>query len=245
MQLTFIRSEVEQQIVHARRSTKHKVIFDRPETDKPGLWLGGDQGVYLMSNGDPSLREPHEIEAESGSLMAYAEECNPRKLSFNEWRDNKDASYGGSDGTDFISMEEAMNWLEGTTGSFLLMDISEDSFALLTGQTVFLPGSLRRAMEERDYDLRLQKAQVTGIKAGLMVKDMSRHDLIRQIAALHLSGHVTPGFTSRQNTTFLQRGNQLWFHQVPVTDMTEEDLMVMLMTLLEKRDERQTVTAGR
>lgn len=60
---------------------------------KPGLWLVGDHGVYLCSNG--KLTEGQK------PLVAYAEECNP---DVNEdWWDVKRATFGGDDGVDFLS----------------------------------------------------------------------------------------------------------------------------------------------
>lgn len=40
---------------------------------KPGLWLVGDHGVYLCSNG--------ELAKGAKPLVAYAEECDPRRTT--------------------------------------------------------------------------------------------------------------------------------------------------------------------
>ena len=60
-----------------------------------GLWLVGDQGVYLMPNTEAETR-----------TIAYAKECDPTKLDFDEWRGVKRATFGGDDGVEFISIEE-------------------------------------------------------------------------------------------------------------------------------------------
>lgn len=62
-----------------------------------GLWLVGDQGVYLMSNGPFN-----EEKAKAGNNAAYAAECNPLLLEFDEWYDNKQRIFGGDDGSEFI-----------------------------------------------------------------------------------------------------------------------------------------------
>jgi len=40
------------------------------------------------------------------AFVVYAKECNPTKLKFDEWRENKRASFGGDDGVEFIDLEE-------------------------------------------------------------------------------------------------------------------------------------------
>jgi prepilin-type N-terminal cleavage/methylation domain-containing protein len=60
-----------------------------------GLWLVGDQGVYLMSNADIDK-----------STVVYANECDPTKLPFNTWWEAKRETFGEDDGVEFISVEE-------------------------------------------------------------------------------------------------------------------------------------------
>ena len=70
------------------------------DNQKPGLWLVGDHGVYLMSNG---------ILAEGTKpLVVYAEECDPNRSD--DWFEVKRSTFGGDDGVDFIDAEglEAM-----------------------------------------------------------------------------------------------------------------------------------------
>ena len=62
------------------------------ERQRPGLWLGGDHGVYLCSNGN--------IAAGDRPLVAYAEECNPDTNE--DWFDIKRRTFGGDDGVDFL-----------------------------------------------------------------------------------------------------------------------------------------------
>lgn len=68
--------------------------------EKPGLWLVGDHGVYVMSNGKlPDNGKP---------LVIYAEQCHPERND--DWFEVKRQTFGGDDGVDFIDAEslEAM-----------------------------------------------------------------------------------------------------------------------------------------
>lgn len=58
----------------------------------PGLWLVGDHGVYLMSNG--------KLPAGGRPLVVYAEECDPH--TNDDWFHIKRKTFGGDDGVDFI-----------------------------------------------------------------------------------------------------------------------------------------------
>ena len=62
------------------------------EGEIPGLWLVGDQGVYIMSNGQlPDGGRP---------LVVYSEECHP--VGNPDWFDYKHRHFGGDDGIEFI-----------------------------------------------------------------------------------------------------------------------------------------------
>ncbi|PDS41343.1 hypothetical protein CO662_29330 [Rhizobium anhuiense] len=69
----------------------------RPGKDqKPGLWLVGDHGVYLMSNG--------KLLDGAKPLVVYAEECDPS--TNDDWFDVKRRTFGGDDGVDFINAKQ-------------------------------------------------------------------------------------------------------------------------------------------
>ena len=63
--------------------------------EKPGVWLIGDEGVYIISNG--KLAEGQR------SLVVYAEECDP-KTNPDYWH-YKRQYFGGDDGIDFLDAE--------------------------------------------------------------------------------------------------------------------------------------------
>jgi len=119
MKLHFKNAEVKKLVNHTFSAKKHAPLYENPETEKAGLWLVGDQGVYLMSNGRPNMDKP---EGE-GCFVAYAKECDPNNDKI-DWWENKRASFGGDDGCEFIELSDQMvkNIKDG--GS-LIIDISE------------------------------------------------------------------------------------------------------------------------
>ena len=62
------------------------------EGEKPGFWLVGDEGVYILSNG--KLAEGQR------PFVVYAEECNP-KTNPDYWH-YKRQHFGGDDGIEFL-----------------------------------------------------------------------------------------------------------------------------------------------
>ena len=63
--------------------------------EKPGLWLVGDQGVYLLSNG--KLAEGQR------ALVVYSDECHP--VGNPDWWHYKRRHFGGDDGIEFLAAE--------------------------------------------------------------------------------------------------------------------------------------------
>lgn len=72
----------------------HGGVFDI-DNRKPGLWLVGDHGVYLCSNGRL---------AEARPLVVYAQECDPTRSD--DWFEIKRRTFGGDDGVDFLDAVE-------------------------------------------------------------------------------------------------------------------------------------------
>ncbi|MER9674599.1 DUF3085 domain-containing protein [Mesorhizobium sp. M0208] len=62
----------------------------------PGLWLVGDQGVYIISNGKLADGER--------PLVLYSEECHP--IGNPDWFHYKQRHFGGDDGMEFIDAEQ-------------------------------------------------------------------------------------------------------------------------------------------
>jgi len=101
MRLHFDKEQVDRLLEHTRNAESHNSLYGMAETARAGLWLVGDQGVYLMSNGNPDLRD----EEKGRSVVCYADECNPETLEFDDWWENKRASFGGDDGVEFLEAE--------------------------------------------------------------------------------------------------------------------------------------------
>lgn len=102
MKLHFDRAAVSKLLEHTRAAPKHKPLYEQPETARPGVWLVGDDGAYLMSNGEPAL--PGE---DAANFVVYADEVNPKTMAFDSWWGNKQLSFGGDDGVDFLGLDSS------------------------------------------------------------------------------------------------------------------------------------------
>lgn len=65
------------------------------EGERPGVWLVGDEGVYLCSNG--------KLADGVRPLVLYAEQCHP--VGNPDWWDYKRRHFGGDDGIEFVEAE--------------------------------------------------------------------------------------------------------------------------------------------
>lgn len=72
------------------------------EGEIPGLWLVGDQGVYIMSNG--------KLTEGDRPLVLYSDECHPAGNS--DWYDYKRRHFSGDDGVEFIDAERLIRLFE-------------------------------------------------------------------------------------------------------------------------------------
>lgn len=93
-QLTFAHADLKALLEKAKAQWPLEIHTLYNEVTGPGFWIVGDQGVYLMHNG-----KSHEADKQP---VVYARECNPDKLEFDDWWEAKNATFGGSDGVDFI-----------------------------------------------------------------------------------------------------------------------------------------------
>lgn len=120
MKLHFLWPEVAKLLDEVRAAAKAKSLYGK-KTGK-GLWLVGDQGVYLMPN----------TEFEGKPNVVYAEECDPDKVD--DWWGVKRASFGGDDGVEFIGLAEIDGLLvpadKGLRPEALVIDISSEQFTI-------------------------------------------------------------------------------------------------------------------
>jgi len=86
---------------HARNAPGHRPAMDDDEGPAPALWLVGDAGIYLMSNGSPPILQDGKVAtvgqaAEKRRLCAFAEGCGP-EAEVDDWRPIHTAIEGGDD----------------------------------------------------------------------------------------------------------------------------------------------------
>jgi hypothetical protein len=95
------------------------------EGEKPGLWLVGDEGVYIMSNGKLAEGER--------ALVLYSEQCHP--VGNRDWWQYKRRYFGGDDGVEFIAAEQLVPLFDrNLRATHINMDLTEDEivFSLIT-----------------------------------------------------------------------------------------------------------------
>jgi hypothetical protein len=127
MKLRFATDGVRKLVDHAKAASTSKTLYG--EETGPGLWIVGDQGVYLMSNGIPHLPNPDKPES---NLVIYAEEINPHTLPFDTWWTNKEMSFGGDDGADFLGVKSMEAALEHARGGFIQLNVTQSRISILT-----------------------------------------------------------------------------------------------------------------
>lgn len=134
MILTFKVEEVRALIAHAEGSVMHFRPYEKASKNTPpGLLLVGDEGVYLMSNGEPGLLNPRYTgkSREPKQQVVYAVECDPRTCS--DWYEVKVAAFGGDDGGDMIPLPGLVAAVEraGQTGAAVIsIDITPSTITL-------------------------------------------------------------------------------------------------------------------
>jgi len=121
MKLHFPWPEVAKALAEVRAATVVRLLYEQA-TGK-GLWLVGDEGVYLMPNTEGETR-----------TIAHAKECDPTKLDFDEWWRVKRATFGGDDGVEFISLADIDGLLipakTGMRAEQLIIDLSPQRFVI-------------------------------------------------------------------------------------------------------------------
>jgi hypothetical protein len=96
-----------------------KTLYDK--VTGRGFWLVGDEGVYLMHNGQrPEGEKP---------MVVYATECDPTKLDFDDWWNTKRATWGGDDGVEFIAETTIRKIVE--DGDDVAFEFDKDQMAIL------------------------------------------------------------------------------------------------------------------
>ncbi|ENN83789.1 hypothetical protein RHSP_40991 (plasmid) [Rhizobium freirei PRF 81] len=128
MTLTFPLSAIREVISRGESDAEANGGFRNPhyglapgKDEKPGLWLVGDQGIYVMSNG--------RLRSDARPLVVYAEECDPRIGG--DWFHIKRRIYGGDDGVDFIDAESLEALISASpTGTHLRIAFSGETMQI-------------------------------------------------------------------------------------------------------------------
>lgn len=92
------------------------------EGEKPGVWLVGDEGVYLLSNGKLAERQR--------PFVVYAEECDP-KTNPDCWH-YKRQHFGGDDGIEFLDAETLVKLITASPTATHLQIVMTDTSLSIT-----------------------------------------------------------------------------------------------------------------
>lgn len=146
MKLHFPWNEIEKLIDEVTSATTGQPLYGQ-ETGK-GLWLVGDHGVYLMPNTMDGIYHA-KLGKNDRRLVVYARECNPDKMEFDDWWDNKRQSFGGDDGVEFLDLKEIQSLVahgsqDGHKPDSLAIEFMADQFAL---SVVFKTQRMRRVVK--------------------------------------------------------------------------------------------------
>jgi len=129
MRITFDKQIVQRLIEHSEGSASHKTLYGVKTTNAPGLWIVGDEGVYLMSNGDPGLKDEKSVTG--GHVVCYADQCNPKKMAFEDWYEAKERIFGGDDGVEFVSARDIRAALL-VPGNKIKINLSKTRLSIVT-----------------------------------------------------------------------------------------------------------------
>lgn len=100
MSLTFKTSDLVRCIDHALKSTNWSMGYETDIQPKPALLLVHDNGVYIMSNGNPG----DFIQEKERCYVAYAENCHPDNDE--DFYENSRELVGGDDFVEVIPIDE-------------------------------------------------------------------------------------------------------------------------------------------
>ena len=123
-QLEFRATEVNVLITHALAADNYRAMNTTNQAAGPRLWLVGDRGVYLMSNGSPVLKND-----EGFNVVAFAIGMDPVKDE--DWNYNKRAIFGGDDGADELDFIPAISDQIRQSANTIRFGLTETSISLL------------------------------------------------------------------------------------------------------------------
>ena len=121
MRLHFDSKHVLQLLEHSQNAPDHWPSDKRG----PGLCLVGDNGVYLMSSGEPRLKIKKDH-----SHVCYAYEVNPHTMPATEVWAAQRASWGCDDGLIFIPVEDMQRALKQASHGWLAIYVTPEECSM-------------------------------------------------------------------------------------------------------------------
>lgn len=106
MKLTFDAKLVQQLLDDSKNAKEWRLAYGEhsdPKDARPGLWMVGDRGVYLMSNSKNGVMAPESTPESIQYLVAYADQCNPNTAE--DWYSAKREAFGGDDGVELLDVQ--------------------------------------------------------------------------------------------------------------------------------------------
>lgn len=132
--LIFEAISVQRLVEHAKCAPQHAMGYSDAQP-KPALMLVGDQGVYLVSNGEPADK----AEDAPSCFVAHARGHNPN--IDHDWWDAKRASFGGDDGVEVLDIIPAVDLLLSRGEAEIKIEINDDHVGLLMPDVTWIkPG---------------------------------------------------------------------------------------------------------
>jgi DUF3085 family protein len=125
--LIFKSADVKRVVEHSLAAPKQGRTFTGPVSE-PSILLVHDEGVYLMSNG-----EPRDIESGTRSYVAHALGCNP--LTDDDWYDTSRQLVGGDDFGECLPWAAEIKAQIDAGAQEIIISVSTESLELLTQAT--------------------------------------------------------------------------------------------------------------
>lgn len=131
--LKFRRTDVARAIEHTLASKKHSKVYGERK-GKPGLVLVHDDGVYLMSSGQPALpADPNDKSEHPRSFVAQAQGTDPKKDP--DWHTRSAELVGGDDFAEKLDIESCVKWLAGNEGrEWMELEFSDSQIGFVSYQ---------------------------------------------------------------------------------------------------------------
>ena len=123
--LEFGACAVRRIITHAKAAPAHQMGWSS-HLPQAAVILVGDQGVYLMSNGEPALKHK---EGSDKNFVAYAQGMNP--LCDPDWWEAKRNSFGADDGADTLLIVDELFLPLERGEETIKLEITEDHIGVL------------------------------------------------------------------------------------------------------------------